>query len=71
MTIFCRCITCGAEAPLPKGRPAPDDWVAFHAAHWPAGTDMGALFLRMCGRCKAFLDREGVIDPHNPLNRRF
>lgn len=59
--IFCRCVTCGASARVTNKNPVPKDWVAFLAAHWPADSDPGPLFLRMCGTCKGRLDREGVI----------
>lgn len=51
--IFCRCVSCGAEGQVPMDSDiaVPPGWSSVVAAFWPVGTDMGPLFLRICGGC--------------------
>jgi len=48
-----RCVVCGTEVALDRagGYDVPIGWLALDAAHWPAGTDLGPLCLRICRDC--------------------
>lgn len=54
--IFCICSMCGAEGEINRAHPsAPLNWRALGVYHWPAGTDLGPLVLRICPGCVAEL----------------
>jgi len=59
--VFCGCVICGARGELERHGPAaPPGWRAIFCLHWPPGTDVGPLVLRICDRCRRLI---GGNDP--------